>query len=145
MHDVSQHYTILFVDDHQELLDTYADLLHDLAGFIVFTAHDGIEGLEQYEKVHPDCVVIDVRMPHLDGYQFVRALRGDPASLHTPLIILSALNQDADQLSGMLAGADRYLTKPVLPSELIATIQQAMAMTQNERQQHLQRLAEEQQ
>lgn len=136
-------YTILLVDDHQELLDVIGDLLQALGGFTVYTAHNGVEGLVQYEAIHPDCVIIDVRMPQIDGYQLVRILRGDPASAQTPLIILSALGQDRDKWGGMLSGADFYLIKPVLPSELIATIHEAISLTQEQRNEAIRHIAED--
>ncbi len=119
--------TILLVDDNQELLDTYADLL-PLLGYQVLTAPDGAAGLEVFEQSprRPDCVVIDVRMPELDGYQLVRLFRGDPSTDQTPLVILTAMTQEVDQLRGLLSGADFYLTKPVSPETLIATIEQAI-------------------
>jgi CheY-like chemotaxis protein len=81
-------------------------------------------------------------MPGLDGYQLVRALRGDPETADIPLVILTAVAQDKGQLSGLAAGADQYLTKPVSPQSLIAAIQQAMTLGQQERMRRLRVLAE---
>jgi CheY-like chemotaxis protein len=119
--------TILVVDDNPDLLFLVAESLRELGNFSVLTARDGVEGLQRYYEVHPACVIIDVKMPGLDGYQLVRALRGDPETSATPLIILSALIQEHEQLAGMLAGADRYLVKPVAPADLVAVIEQVLA------------------
>jgi CheY-like chemotaxis protein len=78
-------------------------------------------------------VVVDVRMPGLNGYQFVRALRGDPETAQTPVIVLSALVQDHEQLAGLLTGADAYLTKPVKIAQLVLTIDESVALTADER------------
>ena len=135
-------YTVLIVDDDPDLLQLLTDGLELLGNFRVVQAVDGIQGLEQYFAVHPDCVIIDVVMPGLDGYQLVKALRGDPASSETPLIMLTALSQDKDEFIGLAAGADQYLVKPVKLRNLVEAVQRAVEITSAERQQQLLALAE---
>lgn len=124
---------ILLVDDIPELLYVFSLHLTSFEGMRVTTADDGRQGLKRYFEVMPDCVVIDVKMPVLDGYQLARALRGDPASAHTPLIILTALTQEQDRFAGLASGVDRFLNKPVKPSELAAVIREVLTITEDER------------
>ena len=136
-------HTVLIVDDNPELLEFVTDTLRELGDYTVVTAGDGVEALHCFEAANPDCLVIDVRMPRLNGYQLVRALRGDPASASTPLIMLSALAQDRDQLAGLLAGADQYLLKPVDPLALVQAIERAIHLGAGERAARMLRLADE--
>src|SRR5262249_10146746 len=87
--------TVLIVDDNEELLGSLAFALQRLGGFRVALATDGADGLEKAVALRPHCMVIDVKMPEIDGLKLVRALRGDPETAGIPLIILSALVQDA--------------------------------------------------
>ncbi|MFI5271984.1 MAG: response regulator [Ktedonobacterales bacterium] len=135
-------YTVLIVDDNAELLEFITDTLHELGEYTVVTASDGVEALQRYYTTQPDCLVIDVKMPRLDGYQLVRALRGDATSAQTPLIMLSAMAQDRDQLAGMLAGADQYLLKPVDPLALVEAVERAIRVGADERAERLLRLAQ---
>jgi CheY-like chemotaxis protein len=125
--------TVLIVEDNVDLLELLLQALPDLGGFRVFGAKDGLEGLLQFEQVRPDCAVIDIRMPELNGYQLVRALRGDPATAHTPLIIMTALQTDRDRFAGLASGADLFLNKPVLPSDLAQAIQWVISRSAAER------------
>ncbi len=136
-------HTVLIVDDNPELLEFITDALRELGDYTVVTAGDGVEALHCFEAARPDCLVIDVRMPRLNGYQLVRALRGDPASASTPLIMLSAMAQDRDQLAGLLAGADQYLLKPVDPLALVEAIARAIRLGEEERAARLLRLVDE--
>ncbi len=136
-------HTVLIVDDNPELLEFITDALRELGDYTVVTAGDGVEALHCFEAARPDCLVIDVRMPRLNGYQLVRALRGDPASASTPLIMLSAMAQDRDQLAGLLAGADQYLLKPVDPLALVEAIARAIRLGEEERAARMLRLADE--
>ncbi len=120
---------VLVVDDDPALLIALTDGLELMGGYEVVAARDGATGLERFFTLTPDCVVVDVRMPGLSGYQFVRALRGDPSTAQTPIVVLSALVQDHEQLAGLLTGADAYLTKPVKIVDLVRTIDAAVQMT----------------
>jgi len=113
---------VLLIDDDRDLLPSMVMLLEELSDFTIVTADNGLKGLERIVSERPDCVVVDVRMPQLNGYQLVQTLRGDPDTADVPLIILSALVQERDQWIGLAVGVDRYLTKPVSAEELIATI-----------------------
>jgi CheY-like chemotaxis protein len=136
-------YMILIVDDNEDLLGSLSFALRALGGFRIEVATDGVGGLIKAMELHPDCMVIDVKMPEIDGIRLVRALRGDPATADIPLVMLSALVQPTDQAQGMYAGADRYLTKPAKPQVVIEAIRQAIALTQEQRDQRLRELADD--
>src|SRR5215469_7988875 len=124
---------VLVIDDDPSLLHALSKGLGLLGGFEVLTASDGAAGLERFFTERPDCVVVDVRMPRLNGYQFVRALRGDPATAQTPIVVLSALVRDQEQVAGLLTGADAYLIKPVKLKDLVLAIDRAVQLSANER------------
>lgn len=134
--------TVLLVDDNVELLDLLARSLQHFGRFTVVRAADGVEGLDRALTLRPDCIIADVRMPALDGYQLVRALRGDPASAGIPVIMLTALAQDGQHLGGLLSGADRYLVKPVKIQDLITAIHDTIGISQAERDRRMRALAE---
>jgi CheY-like chemotaxis protein len=134
-------YTVLIVDDNRELLALITDALDLLGEYTVVTAENGTDGLLRAIETRPDCLVIDIKMSGLDGYQLVRALRGDPTTAAIPLVILTALTQEKYHLAGLLAGADQYLTKPTKPQELVEAIQAAIGLSDAERQQRLHALA----
>jgi DNA-binding response OmpR family regulator len=135
---------ILIVDDDPNLCASIADGLQLLGGYEVIQAKDGAEGLEVFFRERPDCVVVDIRMPDINGYQMMRAIRGDPASAQTPIVVLSALVQNTDQVIGDLSGADVYLFKPVDIDILIQEIERAIHITPESRKDRFRRLAEEQ-
>ena len=134
--------TILVVDDNSDLLASLQFTLILLGKMNVETATNGDDGLEKIMTLHPDCAVIDVKMSGLNGYQLVRAIRGDPSTASIPLIILSALVQDKDQQIGFLSGADRYLTKPIKPQALIAAINDALQESDEVREERFRMMAE---
>jgi CheY-like chemotaxis protein len=140
----SKHKIVLIVDDNPDLLESLRFAISVLGDgeFQVETAVDGAQGLERVYEVHPDCVIIDVKMPELNGYQLVHVLRGDPETASIPLVILSALAQERDYLAGMLAGADRYLSKPASPRLIVEAIHRCIDLTQADRTKRLQELIE---
>ncbi len=128
-------HTILLVDDDPDLRESLAAVL--TAHFAILLARDGVEGLTNIVEAHPDCAIVDLKMPGLNGLQVVRALRGDAATSDIPLIILTAIPADQGRLPSLMSGVDRYLTKPVLAEDLITAIQQTIAISQRERRRRL--------
>jgi len=134
--------TVLIVDDNLDLLHMVSTGLSERFGYQVSTAADGIVGLEKAVTEQPDCIVIDVKMPGLNGNQLVLVLRGDPATAMIPLVMLTAMAQERDQVVGWATGADQYLIKPQPPSRIHEAIQRALTISVTERHAAMRRLAE---
>jgi two-component system cell cycle response regulator len=112
---------ILVVDDNRittKLLRRYLEA----NGFEAKEAYDGIECLEQVELQKPDTIVLDVMMPRLDGYETVRKLKSQEHTKDIPVVIVTALNDVANQLKSIDAGADDFLSKPIEEKLLIAKV-----------------------
>jgi two-component system cell cycle response regulator len=90
--------------------------------FEVLTAASGIEALDICERNQCDIVLLDVMMPGMDGFEVARRLKSNPATHHIPIIMVTALDQSADRVRGLEAGADDFLTKPVNDIALIARV-----------------------
>ncbi len=116
--------TILAVDDNRDNLTTVSALLRNLIpGSQVVTAQSGKEGIEKARADHPDVILLDVRMPGMDGWDACRGLKADPDLSHIPVIMLTAVDTDAkSRTKGLNIGADAFLTKPFDPNELIAQV-----------------------
>jgi len=112
---------ILIIDDDINALKLLGYTLRK-AGFEVLVAQNGFEGLEKAQKYVPDLIVTDLMMPKMDGYEVTRRIRGNPAIKHLPVIMLTAKSQVHDKVAGFEAGVNDYVTKPVMPVELIARI-----------------------
>lgn len=112
---------ILVVDDvpaNVKLLE--ARLLAEY--FEVATAFNGKEALEACENGKIDVVLLDIMMPEMDGFEVCRRLKGDPATAHIPVVMITALDQTADRVRGLEAGADDFLTKPVDDLQLMTRV-----------------------
>ncbi|MBO0783750.1 MAG: response regulator [Ktedonobacteraceae bacterium] len=124
---------VLVIDDNPTIVELVRYAVSLQGSYEVVVAYDGVQGLERIYEEKPDCVIIDVKMPRMDGYQLVRCLRGDPRTADTPLIILSAMTREEDQMTGLLSGADEYLTKPFKPTALNSAIEHVLRLTPDER------------
>jgi len=103
---------ILVVDDEKEI-SAYLDSKLTQLGHIVFTAEDGEEALRQAFLHFPDIILLDVRMPKLNGIEVLKRLKSDERTKDVPVILLSAKAQSNEITAGLEAGADRYLCKPI--------------------------------
>ncbi len=121
--------TVLVIEDHGEMRRNIVTIL-EMENFIVVSAADGREGLEQARLRRPDLIVCDVMMPELDGYGVLAELRKEPGSAATPFIFLTAKGERRDIRGGMNLGADDYLTKPVTASDLLSAIDARLARAQ---------------
>lgn len=90
--------------------------------FDVVTVHSGTEALARCEHAECDIVLLDVMMPDMDGFEVCRRLKGNPATHHIPVVMVTALDQPKDRIAGLQAGADDFLTKPVSDVSLIARV-----------------------
>ena len=111
---------ILLIDDEDDILEFIRYNLTK-AGYEVYTARNGAEGLQQAAAHRPHLILLDVMMPTMDGIETCRALRCDPALKETMVVFLSALGEEEQQLAGF--GAGDYISKPIKPKLLISRIQ----------------------
>lgn len=120
--------TVLIVDDEPDIVLLVRVNL-ELAGHDVLTAADGEEGLAAAHANHPDVIVLDVMMPKLDGWSVLERLKSDDDLLirTIPVVMLTALSTDQDQVRGGIEGAIEYLTKPVAPGALVKAVEDVLA------------------
>jgi DNA-binding response OmpR family regulator len=109
--------TVLVVDDDPVIV-TLLRVNFEMEGYTVLTACDGEEGVATARRERPDVVLLDVMMPRLDGINAARALRADPLTASSPILLVSAKAQAGDVALG-LEVADDYVTKPFEPLDLL--------------------------
>lgn len=110
--------TILIVEDEPELVKVLRSYLEQ-AGFTVFSSGRGDTGLAAWEQRQPDLVILDLNLPGMDGLDVARAIRRKSS---TPILMLTARVEEADQLVGLELGADDYMTKPFSPRLVVARV-----------------------
>lgn len=111
--------SILVVDDNPKFLK---DAL-PMYGYEVTVAEDGIEALKKLANKEFDLVLLDVMMPNMDGWDTLKAIRKNPKTEHTPVIMITAVSEDQKVVSGLRIGADDYIVKPFILPNLLARIE----------------------
>lgn len=114
---------VLIVEDNEMNRDMLSRRL-ERKGFSVTCACDGQEGIEKAQTERPDVILMDLRMPVIDGWEATRRLKADPDTRSIPIIVLTAHAMDGDRERALQAGCDEFDTKPVELERLIAKIDQ---------------------
>jgi len=110
--------TIMIVDDEKRLVSLVESYLTQ-EGYRVLSANNGAEALPIASREKPDLIILDIMMPEMDGYAFMREHRKE---MDTPIILLTARVDDEERVIGLELGADDYVTKPFRPRELVARV-----------------------
>ena len=111
-------YSVLLVDDDVKLVRLLQSYF-EKDGFLIYTAHDGLDALQIVRQRKPNIVVLDLMLPGLDGLEVCRKIRKDN---DVPILMLTAKDEEADRLVGLEIGADDYVTKPFSPKEVVARV-----------------------
>jgi two-component system cell cycle response regulator DivK len=114
---------VLIVEDQDDLRDILRLALEG-AGYTVFEAANGRQGVEMVAAKRPDLVLMDIQMPVLDGYDATREIKASPDLSQTPVIAISSYAMKGDEEKARAAGCDDYVTKPYSPRALLAKVRQ---------------------
>lgn len=117
---------VLVIDDSNTIRRT-AETLLSKAGCNVATASDGFDSLAKIVDIKPDVIFVDIMMPRLNGFQATRQLSKGSETKHIPVIIVTAKNQQTDQVWGERQGARAYLVKPIDEKQLVSAIADVLA------------------
>jgi CheY-like chemotaxis protein len=117
--------TVLVVEDHEDTRELFRRILHSLGARAVLARH-GYEALGLLSRQPLDLVLCDLRMPVMDGFAFLRAMRRDPSAPRVPVVAVTAHGADRDLDATWRAGFDGHLTKPIDYDSLVAVLERAV-------------------
>ena len=121
---------VLIADDEMHILLLIEQSIEELEdeGVEILTANNGEDALDTARRRHPDVIILDVMMPKLNGFEVCEAIRQDASIADTHIILLTAKGQEYDRRRGEEVGANRYVTKPFNPDELLALVRGALGL-----------------
>lgn len=120
---------ILIVDDEEHILDLLVAVFDDIKDVEILCAKDGREALRIAEKNIPDIVLLDAKLPKLDGYEVCKCIKKNPAMSHTKVLMMSGMTQHSDVIKAREAGVDDYITKPFTSTVLIRRVEKVLKRT----------------
>ena len=116
---------ILIVDDEKDILEFLSYNLKK-EGFSIYTASDGLEGLEKTKKIKPDLIIVDLMMPKMNGIEMCENIRNDKKLSNVIILFLTARSEDYTQIATLDSGADDFIKKPIKPKLLISKVKSIM-------------------
>jgi two-component system alkaline phosphatase synthesis response regulator PhoP len=116
---------ILVAEDERDIRELIAFTLR-FAGYEVTTVSNGEEAVQAAAQIRPDLILMDVRMPRMDGYQACQHIKANPELQAIPVVFLSAKGQESEIQAGLEAGASEYLLKPFAPDELTRRVRELL-------------------
>jgi len=122
------HQSVLLVEDNEDNRIIYATALR-YAGYEVFEATTGTEGVSHGRRHLPDLILMDISVPELDGWEATALLKADPATRHIPIVAVTAHALPGDEERSRAAGCDGYLAKPIPPATLLAEVDRRFGRT----------------
>ncbi len=116
--------SIVIIEDEVNIANAEKLILD--SDFKVHLAHDGEEGLKKVKEVRPDLVILDLMLPKMHGLDVCKSIRSSSELKATKIVMVTARNEDRDEIDGMDIGADDYIMKPFEPIELLHVINQVL-------------------
>ncbi len=117
---------ILIAEDERDIRDLITFTIN-YAGYEVIATSNGEEACAKAEEIIPDLILLDVRMPRMNGYEACTRIKSTPLLEHIPVVFLSAKGQEAEVQTGLQAGAIEYILKPFAPDHLIERVKAILA------------------
>lgn len=127
---MSERQTVLVVDDEEGILELMRDFL-EVDGFVVRAAHNSAEALTTLASESVDCILLDIMLPGVSGFELLRTIREET---EVPVLLLSARDGDSDKIRGLRLGADDYVVKSATPDEVVARVHAVLRRYQSARQ-----------
>lgn len=121
MNDLVAKNTVLIIDDEVTNIQIASDIL-EAENLEIMVAKNGNDGIKRARQGHPDLILLDIRMPEIDGYETCHQLKDDPICSDIPIIFMTGLTELEDKLKAFAVGGVDYITKPFREAELIARV-----------------------
>jgi len=116
---------VLVVDDEPNVARIIS-LNLEMEGYKARVAYNGRQALDEVESKKPDCILLDIMMPEIDGWEVLRVLKDDPETADIPVVVVTARSSDVDQIKGFSGGAVEYIVKPFNPRQLVDYVERAL-------------------
>lgn len=123
--------TVLIIEDEEDLA-ALISLNLQRAGYNTAIAYDGIQGIDKAFSTSPHLIILDVMMPHKDGYSVLKDLKKDSRTRNLPVMMVTAQDQTQQRIEGFESGADDYMVKPFSPKELVLRVKALMKRSTQE-------------
>lgn len=118
---------VLVVDDYQDAREMYAEYLK-ASGFRVAEARTGLEAVSKARELHPDCILMDLSLPGIDGWEATRQLKADRATTRIPVVAITGHASELASRDAKAAGCASFVLKPALPDAVVAEVKKALIL-----------------